>query len=378
MFTQNLAPVSLIDSVVFGDHDWLENSVEWQADLRLELVREAFAHHLASCPQYASFADRKGVTAEHIQTVDDLVRIPQLPTSVFKRQRVLSVPPDEIVMNFTSSGTSGTKSVIHRDGVTLHRLCGMMRSDSPLFGNYLDGMDETNSTIINLGPSRSDSGNVWFSYVMSLLEQMAPMQSYVVGSDLLLKEAVDDVRRSLVEMDKVFVVGPPFLVSDFCQEVIGAGAPLEGGDSLFVFTGGGWKNRESERMDRHEFNKVVGEALSLADPLQIRDVFNQVELNTLLVECEHHRKHVPPWVHAFTRDPVTFEPLPDGEAGVLCFSDATAKSYPCFLVGDDVARVLSGVCDCGRPGVTMELVRRLRGSSHAGCAETIRSTVQAD
>lgn len=375
VITEELAPVSMIDSVVFGDHDWVERSEEWQQELRFSLVREAFVRHLNSCGGYAAFADRQSADPDSIDTYGDLVRIPQFPTSVFKRLQLLSVPPDEVVMTFTSSGTSGTKSVIYRDGITLHRLCGMMRSDSPLFGNYLDGMDESNSVILNLGTSRSESGHVWFGYVMSLLEQTAPMWNYVVGGDVLLAQAAADARRSLAEKDRVFVIGPPFLVAGLCREVAAGGRPLSGGDSLFVFTGGGWKNRESERIDRAEFDRLMSGALEIADPAQIRDVFNQVELNTLLVECERHRKHVPPWVHAFTRDPVTFEPLPDGQVGVLCFSDATAHSYPCFIVGDDLGRVRSGTCDCGRHGVTLELMRRLRGTTHAGCADAMRSAV---
>ena len=376
VITEELPAVSLIDSVVFGDHDWLDQSEEWRQELRLKLVREAFVRHMGSCAGYAAFADRQSVGPESIQTVDDLMRIPQFPTSVFKRQALLSVPSDEVVMRFTSSGTSGTKSVIHRDGITLHRLCGPVRADSPLFGHFLDGMDDSNSVILNLGPSRGESGQVWFAFVMSLFEQAAPMSNYVVGSALLLEQAVADARRLLAEKDRVFVIGPPFLVADFCREVSASGRPISGGDSLFVFTGGGWKNRESERMQRTEFNHLVSTALGLADPAQIRDVFNQVELNTLLVECEQHHKHVPPWVHAFTRDPVTFTPLPEGQVGVLSFSDATARSYPCFIVGDDLGRIRSGVCGCGRRGVTVELLRRLRGATHAGCADTMRTTLE--
>jgi long-chain-fatty-acid---luciferin-component ligase len=376
VIAEELPPVSMIDSVVFGDQEWLEQPEEWQRELRLSLVREAFVRHLDSCGGYAAFAERQSVDADRIQSFDDLVRIPQFPTSVFKRQRLLSVPLDNIVRSFTSSGTSGTKSVIYRDGVTLHRLCGMMQSDSPLFGDYFDGVDESNSVIVNLGTSRDDSGHVWFGYVMSLLEQVAPMWNYVAGSHVRLAEAVADTRRSLVEKERVFVVGPPFLVADFCQEMATSGRRIDGADALFVFTGGGWKNRESERIDRAEFNDMVRATLGLADRAQIRDVFNQVELNTLLVECERHRKHVPPWVHAFTRDPVTFSPTPDGQVGVLCFSDATAHSYPCFIVGDDLGRVRSGTCDCGRHGVTVEVLRRLRGTTHAGCADDMRSKVK--
>jgi long-chain-fatty-acid---luciferin-component ligase len=364
----------LIDSIVFGDQEWLDLSHGEQRELTLQLVRESFAWHLESCPLYAAFAAKFGVTRESLQEESDLYRIPQFSTAIFKRQHLTSVPLDDMTSSFASSGTLGARSVIHRDATTLHRLCGPIRPDSPLFGDFLDGMDETNSVILNLGPSRGEAGQVWFAYVMSLFEQAAPMRNYVVDSRLLLDQAVEDTCQYLGDRDRVFLIGPPFLVHDFCRTFEADSRSVSGGDRLFVFTGGGWKGREYERIDREAFDQRVMSALGIRDRARIRDVFNQVELNTLLVECDRHYKHVPPWVHAFARDPRTFEPLKSGEVGVLCFSDATAHSYPCFIIGDDLGRVSTGTCECGRDGVVVEFMRRLRGSSHGGCADTMRNT----
>lgn len=376
VIVHELPAVSLIDSVVFGDHDWLEQDLKWQQELRLRLVREAFTWHLGACPGYAEFAARQSVGPENIQSVADLASIPQFPTSVFKRQELLSVPVQEITKSFTSSGTTGVRSVIHRDAVTLHRLCGPVRPDSPLFEGPLASMDDRNTMIVNLGPARGEAGDAWFGYVMSLFEQAAPMSAYLAGSQTLLGQAVADTRRYLTEKDLVLLIGPPFLVADFCREVAASGQPVRGGESLFVFTGGGWKDREAERIERAGFTELLASALTLAGPGQIRDVFNQVELNTLLIECEQHRKHIPPWLHAFTRDPASFVPLPDGQTGVLSFSDATAHSYPCFIVGDDLGQVHTGTCPCGRQGSTVELTRRLRmNTTPAGCADTIRTSI---
>lgn len=375
---EELPPVSLIDSVVFGDQDWMMSDHEGQQALRLQLLREAFAHHVDSCAAYASFAQRLGFGPEDLVDPADLSRIPQFPTAIYKRRQLLSVPSENVVTSFISSGTSGVRSVIYRDATTLHRLCGMMRSDSPLFGTILEGVDDSNTTVINLGTSRQESGQVWFGYVMSLLEQIAPMRSYLSNAEIDFGSVAEDLLRQLVEMDHVFLIGPPFLIADFCAFVREKGIRIDGGSQLLVFTGGGWKMREQERVSRDEFDGLVTSSLGLSEVPVIRDVFNQVELNTLLIECEHRSKHVPPWVHVFTRDPATFVPLPDGETGVLSFSDASAHSYPCFYVGDDLGQVMSTPCRCGRPGLTMRIQNRLRGASHTGCADTMQSAVAAN
>jgi long-chain-fatty-acid---luciferin-component ligase len=334
-------------------------------------MRRALEHHLAHCDAYAAFASRRGIAPEAISDPADLRQIAYFPTSVFKRRPLLSVAEADIVSGFTSSGTSGTRSIIYRDTLTLHRLCGMVRPDSALFGSMLDGTDDENTVILNLGTSRQDSQHVWFGYVMSLLEQVAPTSFYTRDGVVDLDGAIADARRCLAGYERVFLVGPPFLVADFCRAVLAAGPPLDGRDALVVFTGGGWKSREDERLDPGGLATLLEKALGLAGRAVIRDVFNQVELNTLLVECARGSKHVPPWVNVFARDPVTFEPVPDGETGVLTFADASAHSYPCFYIGDDLGRVDADGCPCGLPGLTMRVQARLRGATHGGCAATM-------
>ena len=92
----------------------------------------------------------------------------------------------------------------------------------------------------------------------------------------------------------------------------------------------------------------------------MRDTFNMVELNTVILECRYHRKHVPPWVHATTRDPRTLSPLPSGVEGVLSYLDPTPVSYPGFVFSDDLGVVFEAVeCGCGRLGDVLAISRRI-------------------
>ncbi|MFF0487652.1 hypothetical protein ACFYTQ_01380 [Nocardia sp. NPDC004068] len=368
--TRRLAAVAAIDEVIFGEHAWLDMDSAAVTRLRHQLVSEAFDWHLGNCPPYRRFAERAGVAAA-ADLDGDLSRIPHLPVSLFKRHPVRSVDAAEIVHSFTSSGTSGVRSVVHRDDVTLQRFCGSLRPDGPVLSDIVGGLDDETGVILNLGPTRFEAGQVWFAYVMGLLEQLAPMRYYVSGNEFRLAEAAAELRRAVTDHEHVLLVGAPFLVADLMEYVTGHGIDIAGGTILTVFTGGGWKRELARSVSPERFRANACTAFGLADETQVRDVFNQVEVNSVFPECRHHHKHIPPWVHAVTRDPVTFAPQPPGTPGVLCYSDASARSYPCFVISDDIGVVEEGDCDCGRAGSRLVWQRRLRGATHQGCAETL-------
>ncbi|MBL1723161.1 long-chain fatty acid--CoA ligase, partial [Klebsiella pneumoniae] len=68
---------------------------------------------------------------------------------------------------------------------------------------------------------------------------------------------------------------------------------FSGDKSLSIITGGGWKRYEKESLKRDDFNHLLFDTFNLSDISQIRDIFNQVELNTCFFEDEMQRKHVP-------------------------------------------------------------------------------------
>jgi len=227
---------------------------------------------------------------------------------------------------------------------------------------------EEELVVINLGPGREDTGNVWFQYVMSLIELMYPTCSVVRDGVLNAAHVAALLQSVLTEGRKVGLVGPPFLVLELCQWMRERHIRLERSDRITVITAGGWKRHTGAMLPRPAFERVVGEALALGAREQIRDAFNQVELNTVFMECAAQQKLVPPWVFAAARDARALAVLPPGQPGLMSYVDASAKSYPSFLVTDDVGLVRSGPCPCGRAGTRVEILRRLDTRAQKGCA----------
>jgi len=356
-----LPAMPVLDRLVFTEYG-RQAIVQDDSVLRLTIIRESLAHHLERCPTYARFTQQLGFDLDSLHKPEDLDHVPQFPTNAFKRAPVLSIPIEETAKRCTSSGTQGRISAVHRDRLTIERLLGSTRRGLELLGDWYE--DEVR--VLNLGPDQAEAGDLWLAYVMSLIGVDYRTSNSIVGGAF-------DPRRSLAELEEIaeavslpVLAGPPTLVLAVARAALDRG--IVSMPQLAIVTAGGWKQEDAQRLDRNEFTEIVTRAFGLDDDRRLRDVFNQVELNTVLVECDHHQKHVPPWLHVTVRSLTTLEPLPYGEQGLLSYLDPSASSYPCFIVADDVGTVRKGPCDCGWPGRTLQIERRLERAESWGCA----------
>lgn len=334
------------------------------ARLRLGFVRDAVAWHLDDRSPYAAYAVRRGFDLGVLDRPEGLADVPLLPSALFKRAGVDLVHPAAAdVLWTTSSGTRGSISRIPRDDTTLRRFFASI-------GNLTSEMADVQTPdvrVFNLGPQTDEARHLWIAYVMAGVGVLLPRsREYVRDGVLLLEEAVRDL--AAVDGERVAVIGPPPYLLELAHALSARGIrPRLRPDSLLM-TIGGWKRRSGERIPRALFDDTLAAATGL--PLaQVRDTFNMVELNSALIECPHKRLHLPPWVLARARDPETLTVLPSGRSGVLAYLDATAASYPGFVLSDDLGRVEEDVrCPCGRASDVLVLERRLNTMESRGCA----------
>jgi long-chain-fatty-acid---luciferin-component ligase len=328
---------------------------------RLAWIAAAAAHHIEHCPQYARLARGAGFHPEQLQSTDDLVRVPLLPSSIFKKQSVMSLCRGEL-QRCHSSGTNGTVSEICRDEPTMERfIAGLMHGTTEFYERH-----EGRKGFV-LGPATEEAGTLWFSYVLSLLD-LAFETEFFVRNEEFLPHALAAALSDLPPDTQPLIVGPPLLIVDFCRwlESSGTHLDLSGCDAL-VFTAGGWKSHIADAIDRTELTELVRKTLGVS-PQVVRDVYNMVELNSLVFECELKQKHVPPWLEVIVRNPSDMTRMPPGEEGVLTYLDPTPTSYPGFIFSDDLGHVSAEPCACGRVGKTLSLSRRLAKVEERGCA----------
>jgi long-chain-fatty-acid---luciferin-component ligase len=354
---------SVIEALVF-DEAYTERDYAAVAEARTAAILTATATLLDQCDLYAGFCERLGFRLEGIGDESELGRIPQLPLSVFKTASPRCSGTEGELIETTSSGTRGVVSRVLRDSTTLDRLLGGLQGSFRLVGEFF----EDDTTVLHLGPSPGASDGVWMSYVMGLVELAFETRHFVHGRIFLLGEALDAVEECLAAGRRIIVLGPPMLAKALAEASLEIGRSFRGEDRLFFVTGGGWKRNTGRALESENFAALLCRGFNLASRAQVRDAFNQVELNTVLVECEAGRKHLPPWLQVIVRDFAALAPLPPGELGVLSFLDPTATSYPALFIGDDIGRLDLSPCACGRRSPSLHLLRRLQLSESRGCA----------
>jgi long-chain-fatty-acid---luciferin-component ligase len=326
---------------------------------RLLWLAESLATHIECSAVYRKLAEQQGFSIQRLLDTRDFSTIPVISSGTFKRRRVESKIVGAM-KECTSSGTRGTHSIVVRDTPTLERFVGTV-----VFGieEFLGHRDERDAFV--LGPRAEEAGDLWFSYVLSLLALIYETD-FLVAQDVFLHERLYELlNRPAVEAP--LIVGPPSLLHDFLQWLSAKGRRLKLGDrGGQVVTAGGWKRRATEEVNREELTRSCTEWLGIPGR-RIRDAFNMVELNTVIQECEHKRKHIPPWLEVIPRRSADLSACVEGEVGILSYLDPTPTSYPGFVLSDDLGTVRREHCECGRSSAVLHLARRLKGIEERGC-----------
>jgi long-chain-fatty-acid---luciferin-component ligase len=332
--------------------------------IRRKLIEHAFALHFETNPGYRAYCQALGVNEPDGVRLAD---IPLLPSSLFKRRdvRTLSVEEAEIVKFCSSSGTLGSRSIVPRDEETLTRFLDSVAATlSALLGIDRAGAHRG----LVLGPTTEEAGDLWFSYVIACLTVLMETEYFEVGGVFDPGKAASRLAEQIREGGQAILIGPPARILDVCRIAQATRDWPTFPSRSFVVSAGGWKGEAARAIDAREFRKEVAESLRIGSESQVRDSYNMVELNGVITECEAHEKHVPPWIEVQARDARTNELVADGELGVLGFLDASATSYPAFILSEDFGRVREGRCACGREGQRVQVVRRVNRVEARGCA----------
>jgi long-chain-fatty-acid---luciferin-component ligase len=346
-----------------------------QDALKVALVRAALACHYPTNPHFRRLCDANRLAPADLQRVDDLRRVPLVPVQAFKRpdaRFLLSVPLGAIDLELQSTGTGGIPSVARRDAVTTTRAC------LALLALYREFFGIAHGVGLFLCPAPAEAPEMGMVKVFNLFAGLLDDRAYLVRDFAFQPQQALAYLQAWAGRQTRHLFGPPFLIARLLHYLEEKGLRLPLDPDSFAITLGGWKRFNRERIGRPSFDGKLQEHLGL-QPGNIRDMYGLIESNLLAVECEHHRKHVPPWCHVTVRDvhDVAVE-VPPGHAGVFGILDTLSRAYPGFLLSDDVGRVESEQeCPCGRTGQVLSFLGRLRGAGPGCCAVTIERFMAA-
>jgi long-chain-fatty-acid---luciferin-component ligase len=210
---------------------------------------------------------------------------------------------------------------------------------------------------------------------MGMIKVSNMLTGLVDTSKYIVRKAIFDPQEAIAlltqwENDHTrHIVGPPFLVHKLVQYLKEHDIRLKLDRETIIINMGGWKRFTGEQIPREEYNRECAEYLGI-QPDQIRDIYGLIEGNMMAIECSHHWKHVPPWVHFSVRelDDLRKE-IHDGRRGVLAIIDPTCLAYPAYILTEDMVHLDDeSPCPCGRNGQRVNFVARVTGSELGCCA----------
>lgn len=348
--------------------------------LFLEAMRENYLFQWERQPFVRWLGQRHNFSPDHVREYPDIFRIPPLFVGIMKQHGFVSVPKEEVVMVLTSSGTAGQKTRSFFDQGSLTRLETLSRAVFRATGFVSDTLAHT--FIFNYDTSQaSDLGTAWSA------EQKASLAPSLVRYFTITKNKTtgdfdfDPVhwanKLSAVPADQpVRLIGFPAFIYRCVLELEKLHPTFRVHPESFAICGGGWKNHQGKTMTHREFARFLEEKIGLP-AVNVRDTFGMAEHGIPYAACSHGHHHQPVYGRLAVVDPMTLNPLPMGEEGLLhLLTPYNTAQANLSVLATDVA-TLAQDCPCGLPGPYLASIRRGGIRKHKGCAIAAQEILNA-
>lgn len=330
----------------------------------LALLKELTHYHRGACAPYDQIVKLACPKAEAATSLADL---PYLPISLFKFRRLRSLGEKDVRVAVTSSGTTGAqKSRIELDATTAKlasralsaiithalgpRRLPMLIIDTESAVRGVGGMGARAAAILGLMPSGRD-------------------HCFALRDDL----SFDDEKVAAFIADhkheEIFIYGFTFLVWQYFVEA------CKRNDYDFsravLMHSGGWKKLVDQAVD----NRVFKETLKSVCGIQkVMNFYGMAELpGTIFLENHDGLLYPPLFADVIIRDPLSFQPLPQGQQGLIQILSAVPQSYPGHsLLTEDIGVIAatdSGIE--GWYGKGLRVIGRAPRAEMRGCSDVI-------
>jgi len=339
--------------------------------LFVEAMKENYRHHLTREPYLKYSSDKNNVSPDDINTLADIYKIPPLFVGTMKINSFASVPPEEIALTLTSSGTKGQKTQILLDADSLRRI-EILAENTFISLGY---KKEKPVHYIIMAYDRKNAKDVGTSWSDEQMLKFAEAKSihWAIDYNEATKEFHFDINRiaklfiELATDAPVRLLGFPAFIYQMVEEVTKIKPDLAVDPESFVLAGGGWKNHLGVVMTHQSFAEYLYQKIALPKE-NIRDVYGMVEHGVPYGSCSEGVHHCPIYARIAAVDPLTLEHKNYGEEGLLALYTPynTALSNLAILSTDIVT--IKNNCKCGIKGDYIASIRRGGITKHRGCA----------
>jgi Acyl-protein synthetase, LuxE len=333
--------------------------------LFLESLSDLTWHHQQHSSAFARsleamYPDLKiGTQFEHLE------QVPFLPIGLFKSHRLSSIAPEEEFKSLTSSGTTGQQvSQVILDRLTAERqsLALVKIMTRVLGAQRLPMLVLDTKNVVKDRKSFSARG----AGVLGMA-QFGRQHFYALNDDMSLdREGLEDFLKRFSN-GPILLFGFTFMVwKYFFQEVRDLGLDLSEG---ILIHSGGWKKLEEEKVSNEVFKATLRELTGLK---RVHNFYGMVEqVGSVFVEGEDGLLYPPNFADVIVRDPITWEPAPHGQPGVIEVLSALPTSYPGHaILTEDLGVIHHEVSEGPWRGKAFSVLGRVPTAELRGCSDT--------
>ncbi len=318
-------------------------------DLFLQAMKDNLQEQWEHCLEYRSLAQGMDFHPNQLQTMEDLYRLPPLPTLLFKRRKIFGEPQWRIVFRASSSGTTGRASEM---GFRVGDLLCALQMGLRIAG-FRGLLSPKASHCILLSPKpdgkKAAPRTAWAASLLSPVRS----RTYALrqeGAKLIpdIPGTADALLRYGSGTAPVRIIGFPAFAWFLLQQLESQGERLHLPKGSKLLLGGGWKEFSAQQADKSTFYALAEDRLGLSGP-DIAEFFSAVEHPVLFTDCPNRHLHIPIYSRVLIRDANTLEPLPPGQPGIVNLITPMVQGTPVLSILTDDIGILhpAGSCGCG-------------------------------
>lgn len=319
---------------------------------------DVFAYQYERDDPYRRYCDRFGASPAMVRSWRD---VPPVPTTAFSAARLACFSPERTAIRFESSGTTGVTP-------STHELENASLYDASLRAHYAACVLAAGDPLplIALVPPFEESPNSSLSYMVSRLAADAEDSTFLIrGGELDVDRAVAAFRSAQAP---VVVFGTAFAFVHLFDRVRATGARFALPVGSRVVETGGFKGRSRE-VPREQLYGAFESLLGVPRSYCVSE-YGMCELGSQWYDANiadiaagraprFDVKIGPHWARARVVDPVTADPVAQGEDGLIQIFDLSNRG--------SVASILTGDLGVARDGGIV-LLGRHRGAPPKGCS----------
>jgi len=338
-------------------------------DIFAKSMTDSLIFHYENSDQFREFCIKKNFDPNTNFSLND---IPFIPSTIFKKLELSSVPKTEIIKTVHSSSTTGkSPSTILIDKITSERQQKIIIS---ILSNFIG--NERKSFFVLESKNNVSTGDE-ISSRSSAVRGLTPFMKsieFLLNSDLSLNvEKLKTIDFDKFEYPAIF--GFTWILYLFIEkyqtnkEIKNIFSKLH---VPIILHSGGWKKLQNIQISKSDFNKKISDFFNTT-PNNVIDFYGMVEqLGTIYPDCEYGFKHVPSYSRIIIRDIHTLEPVANGERGFIQILTPVPHSYPgVSVLTDDIGKIIGiNSCKCGRKGICFQFLERIKTADLAGCGDT--------